>query len=447
MTGINPQMLKKGYTYILSNLVGIEPLVSFRILFSILMLISVIRFYANGWIEQLYLNPVFHFKYFGFHWVPAPTEEGIYAVFISMILACIGIGLGLFYRICTLLFFILFTYTELIDASNYLNHYYFISLISFCLIFLPANKYFAIDNLLFKNKQKYIHAWQINIIKFQVGVLYVYAGIAKLNSSWIFEALPLKIWLPANMHLPVIGELMTYSSTAYLFSWTGIIFDLSIFFFLIYKRTRIFAYLAVVIFHLLTFWLFPIGMFPFVMIFSNLIFFSTRSHARIYERIMGRNQEVQPTLQRKIKLRTNLLILSYVILQLTFPFRYLLYPENLFWTEQGYRFSWRVMLMEKAGHASFTVQDSSGKLEIVDNKEFLTPFQEKMMSTQADFIVQYARMLSNAYTKKGFDKPEVYADVFVSLNGDGSKRFIDNTIDLSKERDTFASKKFIINYP
>ena len=168
MTGINPQMLKKGYNYILSNLVGIEPLVSFRILFSILMLISVIRFYANGWIEQLYLNPVFHFKYFGFHWVPAPTEEGIYAVFISMILACIGIGLGLFYRICTLLFFILFTYTELIDASNYLNHYYFISLISFCLIFLPANKYFAIDNLLFKNKQKYIHAWQINIIKFQI---------------------------------------------------------------------------------------------------------------------------------------------------------------------------------------------------------------------------------------------------------------------------------------
>ena len=103
--------------------------------------------------------------------------------------------------------------------------------------------------------------------------------------------------------------------------------------------------------------------------------------------------------------------------------------------------------MEKAGHASFRVQDSSGKVEIVDNKEYLTPFQEKMMSTQADFIVQYARMLSNAYMKKGFNKPEVYADVFVSLNGDGSKRFIDNTIDLSKERDTFASKKFIINYP
>ena len=28
-----------------------------------------IRFWAKGWIEKLYIDPVFHFKYYGFEWV------------------------------------------------------------------------------------------------------------------------------------------------------------------------------------------------------------------------------------------------------------------------------------------------------------------------------------------------------------------------------------------
>ncbi len=69
------------------------------------------------------------------------------------------------------------------------------------------------------------------------------------------------------------------------------------------------------------------------------------------------------------------------MIQLLFPWRYLLYPEELFWTEEGYRFSWRVMLMEKAGYAEFKVVDSkTGKRFYVDNSDFLSPFQEKQMA-------------------------------------------------------------------
>src|SRR4029079_748851 len=81
----------------------------------------------------------------------------------------------------------------------------------------------------------------------------------------------------------------------------------------------------------------------------------------------------------------------HFLIQIVFPFRYLLYPGKLFWTEEGYRFSWRVMLMEKAGYTQFTVTDSKTKKTIrVINNNFLTPFQEKQMSFQPDFILEYA---------------------------------------------------------
>ena len=273
------------------------------------MLISIIRFWYKGWIESLYLTPTFFFKFFAFHWVPAPSQAVIYPIFIILIIACINISLGLFYRISITTFFLLFTYIELIDASNYLNHYYFISTIAFLMIFLPANRFFAIDNLFLNKAKNHVKAWQINIIKFQIGVLYFYAGIAKINYDWLINALPLKIWLPSKAHLPLIGDLLTYRATAYFFSYSGLIFDLFIFFFLIYKRTRVLAYLAVIFFHLMTWYLFPIGMFPFVMIASNLIFFSASSHQKIYESILKKKIKIGHHISQPINKITSTLLI------------------------------------------------------------------------------------------------------------------------------------------
>ena len=52
-------------------------------------------------------------------------------------------------------------------------------------------------------------------------------------------------------------------------------------FLLLYNRTRIFGFLLVILFHLLTVALFPIGMFPYIMIFSAIIFFSPKIHNSI----------------------------------------------------------------------------------------------------------------------------------------------------------------------
>ena len=59
------------------------------------------------------------------------------------------------------------------------------------------------------------------------------------------------------------------------------------------------------------------------------------------------------------------------------------------------------------------------------NEEFLTELQERQMSFQPDFILEYAHYLGDHFTDKGVKDIEVYADSYVTLNGRMNKRFID----------------------
>jgi hypothetical protein len=97
-----------------------------------------------------------------------------------------------------ILFFFSFTYIELIEKTTYLNHYYFISILSFLLVFLPANKCFSMDVFLRKKQYKEIPQWTVDAIKLLMVIVYFYAGLAKINSDWLLEALPLKIWMPSK---------------------------------------------------------------------------------------------------------------------------------------------------------------------------------------------------------------------------------------------------------
>lgn len=128
------------------------------------------------------------------------------------------------------------------------------------------------------------------------------------------------------------------------------------------------------------------------------------------------------------------------------PFRYALYDGNLYWTEQGYRFSWRVMLMEKAGTAFFYVREKSTGKEIeVSNSDYLTPMQEKMMATQPDMLINYAHFLKQEFKNKGIvNEPEIVVESYVTLNGKASRLMVDKTTDLSLEEDNLKPKKWII---
>lgn len=454
----------RGFQNSLFKEVSAAPLVSFRILFGAVMFFSAIRFMAYGWVSRFYVEPKYFFPYYGFEWVKPLGLHGMYAVFVLLAVASLAILLGFYYRFFVALYFVLFTYVELIDKTNYLNHYYLISCISFWMIFLPMADFFSVDAWMrSKPRRQGVSAWTVWVLRFQLAVVYIFAGVAKINSDWLLDALPMRIWLPGYAYLPGIGYFFDQIWVAYFFSWAGCIYDLTVVFFLSYSKTHPWAYGVVILFHLTTWLLFPIGMFPWVMIFLTTIFFSHRRHTQLLN-ALGRRLNLngfrlipQSAFTQKIKVSEgrnsfrrvgiSVFLLGMVTLQLLIPFRFLRYPGDLFWTEQGYRFSWRVMLMEKAGYATFYVADGNRGEVMIDNKDYLTLSQEKMMVTQPDMILQYAHILAQAYTKKGFKDLRVRAEVYVSLNGSASRLFIDPRVDLSKITEGFGHKKWVLSQP
>jgi len=235
------------------------------------------------------------------------------------------------------------------------------------------------------------------------------------------------------------------------FSWAGAAYDLFIVFFLLWRPTRPLAFVAVVVFHVLTRVLFPIGMFPYIMIVSALVFFDAGFHNRLLNLLRSTWSWVKPTSsinlsdhhidQSNKRARTQdakkvnwskAVVYAVLALHLVVPWRYLVYPGELFWTEEGYRFSWRVMLMEKAGYLNYKIVDpTSGKRTVVNPADYLTTFQNKQLATQPDFILEFAHHLASLHQEKDGPLPAVYAESYVALNGRGSKVYVNPDINLS----------------
>ena len=188
----------------------------------------------------------------------------------------ICVALGLFYRISITLFAVGFNYACLIDKANYLNHFYLIGLLSILMIFIPCHRSFSVDAILRRRTRPGFQTDELPavflwMLRLQIAVVYVYGGIAKCSLDWI-RGEPLVVWLGDHADLPVIGPFLAIPLTGVLFSWFGLLLDLFIAPLLLWSRTRIPAVVAVLGFHLMNSVLFGIGIFPYVMICSTILF-------------------------------------------------------------------------------------------------------------------------------------------------------------------------------
>lgn len=409
----------------ITSTASIVPLVVLRILVGVVGLISTVRFMALGWVDNHYAAPHLHFSYDGFEWVSIPSQPWLDVVYVVMALAALCIALGAWFRFSSVLFLVLFTWVFLFDKTYYLNHYYFIMLVSALLATLPAHKAFSIDLLRRPSlRADRVPRWMVDVFKLQIGLVYIYAGIAKVNAPWLVDAMPLRMWLPAHDTMPLVGPLLAKPLTAYVFAWMGMIYDCTIVFFLMHRRTKWYAFVAVVGFHVCTSVLFQVGIFPYVMIACSTIFlFDARyreSGAVVYSKLVGA-------------------IAVFMLVQVLLPLRPYFYPGSMFWHEQGYRFGWRVMLMEKAATATFFVKDGKGGREgVVVNGDFLNEMQERQMSTQPDMILQFAHMLAAHYRMHGMSDPHVRAEVYATLNAAPGRLLVDPTRNLAAIQDGCA---------
>ncbi|AEI68485.1 HTTM domain-containing protein [Corallococcus macrosporus] len=434
-------------------------LVAFRVALGLLVTVSAVRFLAYGWVDVLFTGPRFHFTYWGFGWVPALPAPWMHAVFAALAVLGLCMAAGLFYRVAVALLFVTFTYVQLVDVSNYLNHYYLVSLLLGLMLFVPAHRGFSVDAWRTPAlRSDWLPAWCTWLLRFQVGVVYVFAGLAKLTSDWLVHAQPLNIWLSARTSLPVVGPLLAERWVAYAAAWSGFLFDTFIVAFLLTRRLRPFAYVVVIGFHAATSALFPIGMFPVIMVTGALVFFEPSWPRRLVQGLRTRFARVAAAAEPPAEPASTLapgapgwkaraalgLAVAYAVVQVAVPLRTHLYGGNVLWHEQGMRFSWRVMAREKNGSVTFIVRDPASDREWhVTPTQYLTRLQEREMSVQPDLILQLARHIARDFEARGKGRVQVHVDALVSLNGRPAERLVDPDVDLAQEVDGLAPKRWI----
>lgn len=448
--GAGPPTLLARVEAALVRPVDIAWLAAFRALFGLTLCVSMLRFIAYGWIDDFFVRPRFHFKYWGFGWVEPLAPQGMHALFWALAALSLCVAAGFCFRIAALLFFAGFAYLQLIDVATYLNHYYLAALLALLLALSPAHRAYSVDAFLFGGAQDTVRAGWLYLFRVQVGIVYTFAGVAKAHADWLLDGQPLKIWLGSHSDFPVLGRFFTQAPTALAMSWAGFLFDSTIALWLSFRKTRPFAYAAVIAFHAMTRALFPIGMFPVIMVLAALVFFSPSWPRRLFGRWMSAFEAPAPSAFSPSRRQRAALALGalYCAAQLLVPLRFLAYGGNVRWHEQGMRFSWRVMVREKNGSITFVVrQKQTGRIWHVNPERYLTRVQAREMSGQPDLILQLAHRIEHDFAAQGRGPVEVRVDALVSLNGREIRRLIDPDVDLTTIDDGLGKATWILPAP
>jgi vitamin K-dependent gamma-carboxylase len=425
---------------------GTSALVVFRIALGAIVSVSALRFLWFGWVDELFVRPTFHFKYWGFSWVEPLSPPAMHVLFavIAVLGACFAAGM--LFRLVAPVLFLLFSYVQLVDVTNWLNHYYLVSLLLLLSSVMPLGRASSVDALLWPKARVTSFPWWCTwLLRFQVAVVYVSAGLAKLTRDWLLHAQPLDIWLHARCDVPWLGALFDERWVAYAFSWGGFLFDTSVVAFLLWRKTRPIAYGVLVAFHVTVGLLFPIGMFPFVMMAAALVFFPPDQFWR-----SAADQAVVPVAPRHALAQNawRCLAVAYVAVQILLPLRHHVYGGNVLWHEQGMRFSWRVMAREKNGSVMYVVEAPAEKRTwFVNPSRYLTDRQERELQGQPDLIVQLAHHIQRDFHRKGHGDVRVRAEVLVSLNGRGAARLIDPAVDLGSVPDGIGKAAYVLPEP
>jgi len=216
-------------------------------------------------------------------------------------------------------------------------------------------------------------------------------------------------------------------------AWFGFFFDLLIIPLLLWKRTRIFAFLAAVFFHLFNSFIFHIGIFPYLALAFTIFFFSTENINRyfLWKKPHYSAAEVEVPKNRNLIIG---FMAIWLLVQAALPVRHWFFKDDVLWTEEGHRLSWRMMLRSKSGHIRYKVVDKAKPSDTtyVQIKKYLSSKQQRALASKPDMIWQFAQRLEKEYELEG-KEVEIYVDSKVSVNRRPYKQFIDPTVDLAAE--------------
>ncbi len=399
---------------------------------------------SYGFADPRYLHPPLRFTYFGFGWVrPWPGEWGMEVHLAVMGVLGLLVAVGLFYRITAPLLFLSYAHFFLLDEAFYRNHLYLLGLVAFLLALAPAHRCFSLDAL--RRRRGYagtVPAWTVWALRGQVGIAYLYAGFAKLSSEDWLRGEPMGLWLSetyrgGNFWSSRLDPLLATKEAALAMSYGGLFFDLLVFPALLWRRTRPFAFVAVVGFHVTNWQFFDLLDFPLLGLAMLPIFLSPSWPRRLLSRRDTTPTDHHPEGGRAFGRVALVGFLGlFFAWQALFPFRYLLYPENVQWTG-GDRFAWHQFLDSRSAKATFYVSDpETGRRWVVSPGRRLDDKRKQEVARRPDMLLQYAHFLAERRRERGYEQVEVRARVLLALNGREPRLLVDPDVDLAAEART-----------
>jgi len=421
---------------------------TFRILFGGLLFLEMLYFWRIGFVPFGLTKPVFHLKYDYFEWVDPLPEPVMYGILALMTVASLCIAAGFLYRLATGIFALGFTYFMLIEQSHYNNHFYLFVLILGAMFFMDADKMYSVRNKRKPSNGK-IPYWNHLLLTFLLFITYFFGGISKLSPEWIGGGLPASIVnsLPATNFMKVaLGE---KGFTSFL-QYGGVLFDLSIGFFLLYKPTRWFAVIGVLIFNYTngSVLFSDIGHFPLFMVCATILFFEPnfvekifayKSEPKTKSKKSKKKTRVEPIVSatpldwnRKRSITAAVLV-AFVIAQLVLPMRHVFYSGIPEWTGENMRFAWRMKMQTKdVKKLELKFKDIVTQEELVlPIKQHLTGHQMQHLAEDPNYLVQLAKYFKKASTGRDLTNVVVRADVETSFNGRKVQKMVNPQVDLS----------------
>ncbi|XP_043459796.1 vitamin K-dependent gamma-carboxylase isoform X1 [Prionailurus bengalensis] len=422
----------------------------FRFLFGLMMVLDIPQERGLSSLDRRYLDGLEVCRFPLLDALQPLPLDWMYLVYTIMFLGALGMMLGLCYRISCVLFLLPYWYVFLLDKTSWNNHSYLYGLLAFQLTFMDANHYWSVDGLLNARKRNaHVPLWNYAVLRGQIFIVYFIAGVKKLDADWVegysMEYLS-RHWLFSPFKL-VLSEEMTSLLVVH---WCGLLLDLSAGFLLFFDASRSIGLLFVSYFHCMNSQLFSIGMFPYVMLASSPLFCSPEWPRKLVSHFPERLQELlplkaapQPSVScvykksrakggQKPGLRHQLgatFTLLYLLEQLFLPYSHFLTQGYNNWTNGLYGYSWDMMVHSRSHqHVKITYRDGrTGELGYLNPGVFT---QSRRWKDHADMLKQYATCLSQLLPKYNVTEPQIYFDIWVSINDRFQQRIFDPRVDI-----------------
>ncbi len=423
-------------------------LLIFRVLFGFLISAEAIGAIFTGWITETLVEPLFTFNFLGFDFLQPLSGNGMYYYYLIMGIFGLLVMIGYKYRWSLIMYTIMWAGVYFMQKASYNNHYYLLMILCLIMSVLPASNNFSIDSKITPSiKRISMPRWCVLIIITQLWIVYTYAAIAKLYPDWLDYTVAKNLMLP-KANYPVIGALLQKHTSHIIIAYFGIFFDLLIVPLLLWRKTRLIAFIFSAFFHLFNSIIFGIGIFPYLSLAFSLFFFSKERIHRLFMRkkeFYAASEVLIPSYKKIIVS----IIITWFITQITLPVRHWFIPGDVLWTEEGHRLSWRMMLRGKSGVTHFYITDKSdpnSERKLINKNLYLTNKQIPLVSTKPDAMWQFAQFLKKTYAKNG-KNIAVFVSSKVSVNGKELKEFINPEVDLANVCwNYFTSNPWIIKY-